>query len=79
MNTNTVTAISTGFCRINEVCATLSIGRTTVWRMVKENRLPQPVRPGPFGEHVTVFRREDIAAFVRGEWQATPANDATGV
>jgi len=78
MNTNTVTAISTGFCRINEVCATLSIGRTTVWRMVKDNRLPQPVRPSPFGKAICVWKRDDIAAFCRGEWQPDRTNDATG-
>jgi len=78
MKTQAVTAISTGFCRKPEILATCSIGSTTLWRMVKENRFPQPVRPSPFGEHVTVWRREDITAFIRGEWQPAPANDAKG-
>jgi len=69
MNTETVTAISTGFARLPEITATCSIGRTTVWRLVKENRFPQPVKPSPFGPAVTVWRREDIAAFCRGDWQ----------
>lgn len=58
-----------GFARLPEILATLSIGRSTVWRMVKENRFPQPVRPSPFGPAVTVWRREDVHAFIRGEWK----------
>lgn len=60
---------TTGFCRVPEVLTILSIGRTTLWRMVQERRFPSPVRPSPFGPAVTVWRREDVAAFCRGEWK----------
>lgn len=58
-----------GFCRVPEIISTLSIGRTTLWRMVKEKRFPQPIKPSPFGPAVTVWRRDEIAAFCRGEWK----------
>lgn len=69
MQTAAITAMQTGFARLPEILSTCSIGRTTVWRLVKENRFPQPVKPSPFGPAVTVWRRDEIAAFVRGEWQ----------
>lgn len=48
-----------------------NIGRATAWRMVRDGRLPAPMRISP-GR--VAWRHSDIAAWQRGEWPHAPGN-----
>lgn len=60
---------ATGFCRVRQVLPLLGIGKTKFWAIVRDGRFPPPVDPSPFGPAVTVWRWEDVHAFIRGEWK----------
>jgi excisionase family DNA binding protein len=46
--------------RVRDICSTLRVGRSTVWRWAAEGRLPPPIRIG----RVTAWRRSDIAGLL---------------
>lgn len=45
------------------ISAVIPVGRTTLWRMVKEKRFPEP-RKLP-GHHVTYWRVGDVRAWLK--------------
>ena len=49
-------------CRIGILLPVLPIKRSTVWLWVRQGRFPAPVRP--FGGYCTVWKREDIVAWL---------------
>ena len=49
-------------CRISDLLPVLPIKRSTVWLWVRQGRFPAPVRP--FGSFCTVWKREDILAWL---------------
>lgn len=49
-------------CRISDILPVLPIKRSTVWLWVRQGRFPAPVRP--FGGFCTVWKREDIIAWL---------------
>lgn len=56
------------FYRVKDLAKRLGIGRSTAWRWAREGKLPEPVR---LGRRVTVWRKEDVEAFLG---QAAAAN-----
>jgi len=49
------------YLRDKQVAEMLTIGRSSVWRMVKEGKLPAPFK---LSEKVTVWKLSDIEAFI---------------
>lgn len=49
------------YLRDKDVAEMLTIGRSSVWRMAKEGKLPAPIK---LSERVTVWRASDIEAFI---------------
>lgn len=49
-------------CRISDLLPVLPIKRSTVWLWVRQGRFPAPVRP--FGSFCTVWKREEILAWL---------------
>ncbi len=49
-------------CRISDLLPVLPIKRSTVWLWVRQGRFPSPARP--FGSFCTVWRREDVLAWL---------------
>ncbi len=49
--------------RINQVLALVPVGKSSWWKGCKEGIYPKPVKLGP---RTTVWRAEDIAAFIKG-------------
>ncbi len=49
-------------CRISDVLSVVPIKRSTIWLWVRQGRFPAPIRP--FGRGCTVWRREDILAWL---------------
>ena len=47
--------------RINQVLALVPVGRSSWWEGCRTGRYPKPVKLGP---RTTVWRAEDIAAFI---------------
>lgn len=52
---------ATGFLRLPQVLALIPIGRSSWWKGCKTGRYPKSVKIGP---RTTVWRAEDIAAFI---------------
>lgn len=46
---------------VKGVAQILSIGKSTVWEAVKNNRLPKPIKLGP---KITRWRESDIKALI---------------
>lgn len=57
---------STGFLRLPQVLALVPIGKSSWWEGCKEGRFPKPVKLGP---RTTVWRAEDIRAFIESHSQ----------
>ena len=55
-----------GFLRDKQIIQHLGIGRSTWWRWVNEGAAPAPIR---LGKNTTVWRAEDIRAFVDARMQ----------
>jgi prophage regulatory protein len=55
------------YLRDKDVAEMLSIGRSSVWRMAKEGKLPAPFK---LSERVTVWKLSDIEAFVASRMEA---------
>jgi prophage regulatory protein len=49
------------YLRDKQVAEMLTIGRSSVWRMTKEGKLPAPIK---LSERVTVWKLSDIEAFI---------------
>jgi predicted DNA-binding transcriptional regulator AlpA len=49
------------YLRDKQVAEMLTIGRSSVWRMAKEGKLPAPIK---LSERVTVWKLSDIEAFI---------------
>jgi prophage regulatory protein len=49
------------YLRDKDVAEMLSIGRSSVWRMAKEGKLPAPIK---LSQRVTVWKLSDIEAFI---------------
>ena len=47
--------------RINQVVALVPVGRSSWWEGCRTGRYPKPIKLGP---RTTVWRAEDIAAFI---------------
>ncbi len=50
-------SVAPTFLRIHHVIRMTGLGRTTIYRMVAENRFPSPVR---LGARAVAWRREDL-------------------
>ena len=55
------------YLRDKQVAEMLSIGRSSVWRLAKEGKLPAPFK---MSERVTVWKLSDIEAFVASRMEA---------
>ena len=55
------------YLRDKQVAEMLTIGRSSVWRMAKEGKLPTPIK---LSERVTVWKLSDIEAFVASRMEA---------
>lgn len=49
-----------GFLRSKEICERLSIGRTTLWRLIQEGKFPQGFQ---LGKRIRVWNIKDVEAF----------------
>lgn len=58
---DTSSIISKRLLRINQVLALVPVGRSSWWEGCRTGRYPKPVKLGP---RTTVWRAEDIAAFI---------------
>ncbi|MDD2267806.1 AlpA family phage regulatory protein [Sulfuricurvum sp.] len=55
------------YLRDKDVAKMLTIGRSSVWRMAKEGKLPAPLK---ISERVTVWKLSDIEAFIASRMEA---------
>lgn len=55
-----MTAVTPMLVRVNQVAAMLGIGRSTVWRYVKQGKLPKPIK----WQGNTVWRVKDLEEFI---------------
>ena len=53
--------LSKRLLRINQVLALVPVGKSSWWEGCRTGRYPKPVKLGP---RTTVWRAEDIAAFI---------------
>ena len=68
----------TGYLRIHQILGNpkadppvqpiIPVGKTTWWAGVKAGRFPKPYKP--FGANITVWKAEDILAFIEGTWES---------
>ena len=56
-----VSNVSKRLLRINQVLALVPVGRSSWWEGCRTGRYPKPIKLGP---RTTVWRAEDIAAFI---------------
>ena len=56
-----VSNVSKKLLRINQVLALVPVGRSSWWEGCRTGRYPKPIKLGP---RTTVWRAEDIAAFI---------------
>ena len=70
MNTQQPQALG-GFLREKQIRpAIVPVGKTTFWLMVKRGQFPAPIK---ISERVTVWRSEDVAAWVAQQGQPQAA------
>lgn len=50
------------YMRIDEVIQMLSVGKSTVWAWVKDDKFPKPIK---LSEYVTVWKLSDIQEWVQ--------------
>lgn len=50
-----------GFYRINQVLDIIPIGRSTLWKRVKDGEFPKPFK---LSERTTVWRKQDVHDYV---------------
>lgn len=58
--------------RINQVLALVPVGRSSWWEGCRTGRYPKPIKLGP---RTTVWRSEDIAAFIENLGVQEPGNE----
>lgn len=58
--------------RINQVLARIPISRSSFWEGCRNGRFPQPIKIGP---RTTVWREEDIDAFIESLGNQEPGNE----
>lgn len=58
--------------RINQVLALVPVGRSSWWEGCRTGRYPKPIKLGP---RTTVWRAEDIAAFIESLGAQEPGNE----
>ena len=46
---------------VSEVCKALCLSRTTLWRMVKDNKFPQPIR---VSDRKRVWPADEVEAYL---------------
>lgn len=51
----------TGFLRLPEVLKFIPVSKSTFWSGIKTGRFPKPIK---LGERITVWKAEDIRAFI---------------
>ena len=56
-----VSNVSKKLLRINQVLALVPVGRSSWWEGCRTGRYPKPIKLGP---RTTVWRAEDITAFI---------------
>lgn len=66
---------SEGFARLPQVLHVLGIGKSSLWEGVKKGKYPQPVK---LGERTTVWRVEDIRAFI-AKYAPTPNDESKNI
>ena len=52
--------------RCKEVLAIVRLGRTTLWKRVKDGQFPQPVKLGGPHSRAVGWRVEDVEAWLKG-------------
>ena len=57
-----MTTVTPMLLRVNQVAEMLGIGRSTVWRWVKEGKMPKPIK----WQGVTAWRVKDLEEFIDG-------------
>ena len=63
MSQNRPSIPSYGFLRLPQILVIFPISRSAWWEGCRTGRYPKPVKLGP---RTTVWRAEDIAAFIKG-------------
>ena len=56
-----------GFIRVNQLSQILGVAVVTCWRWSAQGRLPAPLK---LSDRVTVWRAEDIRAFINAQGKA---------
>ena len=56
-----------GFIRVNQLSQILGVAIVTCWRWSAQGRLPAPLK---LSDRVTVWRAEDIRAFINAQGKA---------
>jgi predicted DNA-binding transcriptional regulator AlpA len=54
-----------------EICASLDVGRTWLWRAERDGRYPKGIR---FGKRCVRYRADQHELFINGQWNEA-AND----
>lgn len=63
---------STGFLRLPQILAIIPISKSAWWEGCRTGRFPKPIKLGP---RTTVWRAEDIAAFINRAGIQTESHD----
>ena len=62
--------------RVKDLSQILSMGESTIWKMVRNNNFPKPQK---ITERLTVWTRKDILDWVRLKIRDSDSNDINGV
>jgi len=63
---------TSGFLRLPQILAIFPVGKSSWWEGCRTGRYPKPVKLGP---RTTVWRAEDIKAFIEGMSNQQASND----
>ena len=66
-NNQQATLPAEGFIRVNQLSQILGVAIVTCWRWSAQGRLPAPLK---LSDRVTVWRAEDIRAFINAQGKA---------
>ena len=66
-NNQQATLPTEGFIRVNQLSQILGVAIVTCWRWSAQGRLPAPLK---LSDRVTVWRAEDIRAFINAQGKA---------
>ena len=59
------------FMSRKDVCATTTLGKTTLWELIREGKFPKPVTITEGGKQA--FFRSDVEAWIEGKRKQTVA------